>query len=755
MARPAPPFEANELMQMKHTGTGDVLKSMKSLWLGCLLLLTLGFSPALAQGTVSPPSARPAKTVTVLRVESPITIDGDLDEQEWSLAEPATGFIQQNPHTGQPSTERTEVRLLYDDENLYVGVYCFDSAGREGLVVNQINRDFRGTENDVFGVLLDTFQDGRNGFIFQTNPQGAKSDSQVGSDGSSYNLDWDVIWQVKTKTTEDGWQAEIAIPFKSIRFNQAESHTWGVNFSRKIRRKNEETHWSPVPRPFGLSRVSRAGTLQGIRGLRQGRNLQIKPYLSTPVVRLESDDVDFKPELGLDVKYGVSSQLTLDLTLNTDFAQVEADNQQINLTRFSLFFPEKREFFLENASIFQFARQGATRRIGGRNRLDSDLIAFFSRRIGISEGRLVPVLGGARLSGRAGAYTLGLFSMQTDDFEETPSTNFSVLRLRRDVLQRSDVGAIFVNKQESGGQFNRTYGVDGNFTLLNNLDVTSFLLKTDSPGVEDEEMAGNITAAWSGPLLQLEGQHLVIGESVNPEVGFVPRKGIEKTRGRMTWTPRPGERIPWIREFRVLNWIDYITSTSGTLETRQMETRFGVDFQNSSRLSVGRDFRFERLSEDFPILLNQDIPPGDYAFSEYSLLLVVDRSRMFSGEARLATGDFFSGSRDSYRFLLGFRAGYRFESQVTWTHNDLTLPSGDFATDLVNTRLQYSFNTRMFLNALIQYNSELKVISSNIRFNLIHNPLSDLFLIYNERRSTTGEVMDRALIGKLTYVFSF
>ena len=186
-----------------------------------------------------------------------------------------------------------------------------------------------------------------------------------------------------------------------------------------------------------------------------------------------------------------------------------------------------------------------------------------------------------------------------------------------------------------------------------------------------------------------------------------------------------------------------------------METRFGVDFQNSSRLSVGRDFRFERLSEDFPILLNQDIPPGDYAFSEYSLLLVVDRSRMFSGEARLATGDFFSGSRDSYRFLFGFRSGYRFESQVTWDHNDITLPAGDFSTDLVNTRFQYSFNTRMFLNALIQYNSELKEISSNIRFNLIHKPLSDLFLIYNERRSTTGEVRERALIGKLTYVFSF
>jgi len=735
----------------------SVFNSVRVGCLGLLPLLTLCLTTGLAKAAVAPQDTRQArKTVTALRVVSTITVDGELDEQEWTLAEPATDFIQQNPHTGEPSTERTEVRLLYDDENLYIGVYCFDSAGPEGLVVNRVNRDFSGFDDDGFGILLDTFEDNRNGFIFNTNPQGAKRDAQAGGDGSSYNGDWDAIWHVQTRITEAGWQAEIAIPFKSLRFHEAESHNWGVNFSRRIRRKNEETHWSPIPRPFGMSRVSQAGTLEGISGLRQGMNLQVKPYLSVPVVRLEGDDVDFKPEVGLDVKYGVSSQLTLDLTLNTDFAQVEADNQQINLTRFSLFFPEKREFFLENASIFQFGRQGGVRRIGGRLITDSDVIPFFSRRIGISEeGRLIPVLGGARLSGRAGPYTLGLFSMQTDEFEQTPSTNFSVIRVSRDVLQRSDVGGIFVNKEQGSGQHNRTYGIDGNFNFLNHLDVTSFFLKTETPDVGNEDMAGNITAAWNDQRMELEGQYLVVGENFNPEVGFVPRKGMEKSRVRTTWTPRPGERIPWIREFRVLNRLDYITDTSGTLETRQMETRFRVDFQNGSRFSVGRDFRFERLTEPFFIRPDEAIPPGDYDFSEYSALLIIDRSRMFSGEARLGTGDFFDGHRDSYRFLFGFRSGYRFASELTWTHDDIALPSGDFSTDLVITNLQYSFNTRMFLNALIQYNSELKEISSNIRFNWIHKPLSDLFLIYNERRSTTGEVIERALIGKLTYAFNF
>ena len=649
-----------------------------------------------------------------MRVESAITVDGKLDEGDWALAEPATDFIQQNPQTGQPSTERTEVRLLYDDENLYVGVYCFDSAGPEGLVVHQVTRDFPGFEEDQFGVILDTFQDNRNGFIFNTNPQGAKSDAQVGGDGTSYNRNWDTIWHVQSRITEAGWQTEIAIPFKSLRFNQAEGHNWGINFSRRIRRKNEETHWSPIPRPFGMSRISQAGRLEGVDGLRQGMNLQVKPFLSAPVVRLEGDDVDFKPEVGLDVKYGLSSQLTLDLTLNTDFAQVEADNQQINLTRFSLFFPEKREFFLENASIFQFGRQGALRRVGGVRRRDSDVIPFFSRRIGISDdGSIVPVLGGLRLTGRAGAYGLGMFSMQTDGFEAEPSTNFSVIRVSRDIFQRSLVGGIFVNKAQGSGQYNRTYGIDGNFSFLDHLDVTTFVLKTETPGVGNQDMAGNITAAWTDQRMELEGQYLDIGENFNPEVGFVPRVDMKKSRGRVTWTPRPGESIPWIREFRILNWVDYITDTSGHLETRQMETRFGMDFQNGSRFSAGRDFRFERLTEPFFIRPNQAVLPGDYGFSEYSALVIIDRSRMFSGEARLATGDFWDGTRDSYHALFGFRAGYQFALELTWTHDDIALPSGDFSTDLAIMNLQYSFNTRMFLNALIQFNSDFNSDSKN------------------------------------------
>ena len=381
----------------------------------------------------------PDKTVTALYTEDEIVVDGILDENDWNLA--------------QPATERTEVRILYDDETLYLGVYCFDSGGGNALVLTDVRRDYNPRGSDHFSAIFDTFDDNRNGVVFGSNPGGGKREGQVGADGAEVNFDWDTIREVKSQITESGWQIEMAIPFTSLRFPEGGGQVWGVNFSRRIRRKNEADYWSPIPRPHTLSRVPFAGTFEGINTIRQGPNLYSKTYLSAPVVRRFEDDVDFVPEVGMDVKYGLTPGLTLDLTVNTDFAQVEADKQQINLTRFSLFFPEKRDFFLENANIFFMGKP--KRRFGDFS--SQDLIPFFSRRIGLADGQIVPILGGACLSGRMGHYTLGFLSLQTANFGVTPSTNFTVLRLRRDLLRNSDVGGIFINKQADGGEFNRTY----------------------------------------------------------------------------------------------------------------------------------------------------------------------------------------------------------------------------------------------------------------------------------------------------------
>jgi hypothetical protein len=721
-----------------------MIANIRSRGLLVALLLLVGPGLSLLEG------ADQKRSMSAVFIDTPMVLDGRLDEPAWDLAQPASDFIQQDPVMDGRATERTEVRLLYDKDNLYVGVYCFDSAGRAGLVVNDLTRDYSSFQGDHFGMALDTFDDDRNGFFFSTNPGGAKRDAQFGSNGANSNFDWDGIWQVKTLISESGWQVEMVIPFKTLRFRELKEQIWGVNFVRRIRRKNEVNHWSPVARPYRIGRISLAGILEGVGGVRQGRNLYLKPYVSAPIVRRQDDDVDFQPELGMDLKYGITPGVTLDLTVNTDFAQVEADQQQINLTRFPLFFPEKREFFLENATVFRVKRVGSGFRSNNR-----DLIAFFSRRIGLSEGEVVPIVGGARLTGRAGKYQLGFLSMQTDGLESTPSTNFSVARVRRDLLQNSDLGGIFINKHEAGGRTNRTYGVDSNFLFFRYLEAAAFLLKTDTEGLEGKDKAFHTFVGWNDPFYDVQVEYLSIEDNFNPEAGFVPRVGIRRSRGEFGIRPRPGETIPWLRELRPSMGLEYITNQENVFQSRDFDQTLSFDLHDGGRGWFTHRFRFERLEVPFFIRPGQTIEAGDYWFQEITTSFTSDPSRMFSGNFFLRSGGFFDGHQHSLTTGFLFQPGYRFGANLSWTHDNVDLPSGDFDTDLVRARLNYSFSTRMFLNALIQYNSTLQEFSSNLRFNFIYRPLNDLFVVYNERRATTGEVRERALIVKLTYLFDF
>ena len=738
-----------------------------------VLLIILSLASWTLRAQVESATAYQDKKITAIYIEEKlIVIDGELDEPEWNRAGLAKDFIESDPYFGNPASELTEVRLLYDRQNLYVGVYCFDSEGEKGVIVQDMARDFSGSSGDLFQVVFDTFNDDRNGLVFGTNPRGAKRDMQVAGDGLSFNLDWDAVWHIKAKVTDQGWQAEFAIPFKTLRFRRGDSQVWGVNFYRSIRRKNERTYWVPIPRPHRLYRVSMAGSLEGINDIEQGRNLYVKPYVSAPVLRREEDDVDFMPDAGLDIKYGVTSGLTLDLTVNTEFSQVEADDVQTNFTRFSLFFPEKREFFLENREIFEFGNPGfrgfsGRRRIGRASlfRPRNDLIPFFSRRIGVSEdGELIPILGGARLTGRVGGYRLGIISMQTDAFQDTPSTNFGVVRLRRDVFRGSDIGLLFVNKNQGASQFNRTYGADANFRFFNYLDLSSYLLNTDTPGIMDEDGAGFFRIAWKDRLLDVEALHISIEENFNAEMGFVQRGGFDreknvgkamrKNNGNFSLTSRPEGRIPWVRQFRPGVAMNYITDDHNTLETREVNGRFSIDFNDTSFFSVGRRSTLERLVEEDAIL-DQILDPGDYQFEETTASFSSDRRRMFRGAVRWSDGEFYNGERTSYGVGLGISPSPQFGLGIFWDHADLSFPTDDFSIELMSTRMAYSFTTDMFLDALIQYSSREGLVASNIRFNLIHKPLSDFFLVYNEQRSPEGGVLDRALIAKVTYLFNF
>ena len=680
-----------------------------------------------------------------------IKLDGDLNETQWKLAEPATDFLQRLPDTGQPATEKTEVRILYDHRNIYVGAHCYDSAGADGITLKDIRPDFYTLDSDGFQVVFDTFDDDRNCFLFGTNPGAARFDMQIGSDGTASNTAWNGIWSVRTRIDEQGWHLEMAIPFTTLRFNKSEDQVWGVNFERRVRRKSEDSYWAPLPAAFRLGRISLAGTLRGLKDIRQGRNLYVKPYAVAPVSRKPNGGTGFKPEAGLDVKYGVGSQLTLDLTANTDFSQVEADEEQINLTRYNLFFPEKRDFFLENASLFKVGR---TRPFVSQPR--PDFVPFFTRRIGISsDGRLIPILGGARLTGRAGKYTMGMLSMETDAIEGNARTNYSMVRVRRDIFGKSDIGGFFTSKASGDGSYNRTYGTDLNLNFFKNLDVSSYIFKTDSPGVHDKDWASYFEVGWKDDLLDLSARRLAVDANFDPQMGYVSRTAMRKNAGDFELTFRPKQRAPWIRYLGPAALIEYITDPENSPESKSVNTYFDMVLKNGSQLQAGRIAAFERLDEPLRIHLDQTIALGDYRFDSYYISFVTDRNHLLGGTARLDSGGFYDGTKRSFLLGCDLRPGYRFTAGLTWNHNKVHLSGGDFSTTLVGARVGYAFSEAHFFNALIQYNSDTKDVSSNLRLNLFHAANNDVYLVYNERRSSTGAILDRAVICKITHLFTF
>ncbi len=705
-----------------------------------------------AQTKIDFNTARLSLNMVAIAIEDgKIVLDGVLGEPQWTLAEPATDFLQRLPYLGQPATERTEARILYDRHNLYVGVHCFDSLGEKGITIKDIRPDFNTLGSDGFQVVFDTFDDDRNCFLFGTNPAGARFDMQIGSDGTASNTAWNGIWYVVTQIDSEGWHAEMAIPFTTLRFQKSEIQTWGVNFERRVRRKAEDSYWSPLPASYRLGRISLAGKLTGLEGIRPGRNLQIKPYVSGRVSSGSGRDADFEPDIGGDAKWGIGSQFTLDLTANTDFSQVEADEEQINLTRYSLFFPEKRDFFLENASLFKVGR---SKPFSPSKR--PDVMPFFTRQIGISDDeRLIPILGGARLSGRADKYTMSMLSMVTDHIEGIPRTSYSMIRARRDILKKSDIGGFFTNKQSQGGVYNRTYGTDVNFNFFQYLDISSYLYKTDTSGVHGKDWASYFEIGWKDDLIDLAARRVSIDENFDPQMGYVSRTAIRKNAGDFALTFRPRKRLPWIRYLGPAVLVEYITDPQNNPESKDVNAFLDLVFRDGSQFQAGRISSFERHVEPFNIHLGQMIEPGDYDFDEYYVSFVSDRSRMFAESFQFSSGSFYDGRRRSYQIGGDFQPGYHFKAGLTWSYNDVHLPSGDFTTKLLGARLAYAFNTGNFFNALIQYNSDTKEVSSNIRLNLFHTPLNDFYLVYNERRSSTGELLDRALIAKLAHIFSF
>ena len=705
-------------------------------------------------------------TVRAVRVAEALAIDGTLDERVYQEVSPLSDFIQHQPVEGAPATEQTEAWVFFDQDNLYVSARCWDSAPESRWVVNEMRRDsFNIVQNEYVGLLLDTFYDRRNGVMLTINPLGGRMDGQVTDERpETYNGDWNPIWEVSTGRFEHGWTFEAAIPFSSLRYRPGRTQIWGINIQRSVRWKNEVSALTALEAARGggpaIFQVSRAATLVGLElSGTEGRGLEIKPYA---IADLTSDrnvvpSVSNEPggDLGLDVKYGLTENLVADLTINTDFAQVEADEQQINLTRFSLFFPEKREFFLENQGVFTFG--GAGTRAGGNTPL-----LFHSRQIGLNQGQEVPIDVGGRLTGRIGAFSVGILNIQTDDVREAgaAATNFSVVRIKRNLLRRSSIGALFTRRSVStrGLGSNDAYGIDGAFAFFQNLSINTYWATTRTSGLRDEgSYRGQLNYAGDRYGLQLE--RLVVGDNFNPEVGFLRRDDFERSFGSFRFSPRP-QSIATIRKVLWAGQFDHTTDRDGVLQTREVLGQFGIEFENSDNLDVNYTRSREFLERAFLIARNVVIPVGAYSFQDVQVSFTLGQQRSFSGRLSVQHGSFFSGDKTSVGFSQGrLEVTPRLSVEPSVSYNRVDLPEGSFTTKLVTARTTLTPTPLMFVSALLQYNSSNDSLGANLRFRWEYQPGSELFVVYNEQRDTLArhfpEVDNRSLVVKINRLLRF
>jgi hypothetical protein len=732
------------------------------------ILTIVSVTPVFAQPAASASGAAAANAATAARTAEAPTLDGDvLNDPAWAQASPITGFTQEQPNEGEPVSERTEVRVVFTNDTLYIGAVMYDSDP-SGIVISDARRDSPLDDTDSFQLIVDTYRDRQNGFVFGTNPAGVEYDGQVTNEGQGggglgpgqmqssgsglgFNINWDAAWTVRTKVGEHGWSAEFAIPFRTLRYPGSANQTWGINFQRNIRRKNERAYWAPIPRQFNLYRLSLAGSLTGVQTPAL-RNFRITPYalgnaLTSGVAPV---DLDMDYDFGADVKYSITPSLTLDATVNTDFAQVEVDDQQVNLDRFTLFFPEKRPFFLENAGFFSVGNPG-----------EVDL--FFSRRIGIGDsGQSIPIMGGGRVSGKAGKFNVGLLNMQTSDYDDTVAgTNFSVARVSRDLPNRSSIGAIFTNRQATGDlalddEHGRTFGVDGKLGLGMTTVISGFAARTDTPGITEDDHAFNIRSQTNRPQWDFNLGYQEVGGGFNPAIGFYNRRGYRKPDVFLMTRFRPENNFK-LQELRPHANFRGFWGFDGFQETGFVHLDSHWQFKDSTEIHTGMNLTREGVRAPFEIYPGVFVPPGTYDHAEAQLVANSNQGLPFSVSMRATIGGFFGGDRVALSPTIRFRAGDALTTEVNYQRNDITLPWGEFVTNLVRTRVSYSFSPRIFTQALIQYNDRADLWSMNFRFGWLQAANTGLFIVYTDTRGLYDlferpERTDRSLIVKYSYM---
>jgi hypothetical protein len=699
-----------------------------------------------------------ARRIQVVRVTHEIKIDGLLDEPAWSLAQPATDFLQQQPTEGVPASERTEVRVLYDDKNIYFGIRAFDSDAAH-INARELVRDADFSNDDTVAIVLDTYNDRRNAFRFIVNPLGTQQDALITDEGRDINVTWNGSWISEGRIDEKGYTVEIEIPLTTLRFKEG-IESWGFNISRIIRRRNEENLWTSWQRSFGLERVSQAGELAGVEEIRRRRLREIKPYASgewregVPLIGRTGLDAGVRANVGIEVaKLGITPSLTAEFTVNPDFGQAEVDDQIVNLSRFSVFFPEKRDFFLENSGIFLFGRQGENQ-------------AFFTRRIGLTDrGQPVPIDYGVKVTGKIGPYNVGFLQVQTRKLGEAstglgiPRQQFSVLRVKRDILKRSYIGAILVNRQGAttvgDDSYNRVGGADAEFNLTDHYKVKAFWMGSATPGVRSGAGSSRLESIFENNLYRFITVYEDVGAKFNPEVGFIERNAIHQYFGQFAYKPRP-KFIPHVQQMEFETQIEYYTDRAGKLATRQTELSWDTIFKNSSELFFRPiEAVNDVLTEPFRIRPGIVIPAGTYEFNRPQVSFTSDLSKRIVFTGREKWGEFYSGTRYETSGGITWRPNSHVLVNLSESYNKVRLREGNFTTSLFSGRLNYNFSRKVLTSALIQLNSAARLSVINVRLRYIYRPNSDFFIIYNQSTGAGLERPSYSLQIKLTRDFTF
>jgi hypothetical protein len=683
------------------------------------LALPAGASAQPQTPQVERPSARATRTSAAIKV------NGQLDEPAWVDAVPIGRLMQREPEQNTTATEETEVRVLYTPTTLYFGILCRDRTPAS-IVSTRLTRDADIESDDTVMVVLDPFFDQRNGFFFAVNPAGARVDGQISNNDEHFSTDWDGIWEASARITPEGWVAEIAIPFKTLRFKPGQT-VWGLNVERTIKRRNETDRWATPLRDSWVTNLSQAGRLEGIEGINQGRGLDIRPYVSGG-----RENSDGKLQAGIDVFKNLTPNLNASVTVNTDFAETEADTRQVNLTRFPLFFPEKRAFFLEGAGVFDVAATN-----------EESVLPFFSRRIGLLEGREVPILVGTKIVGRQSDYNIGVLDVQTrgvDDFggqqgRRLESQNLLAARVSRNIFRQSWIGGIVTRGNPAGTGQNTLVGADirlatSEFKGDKNLSTSAFFLRTDdeASGKTDYAFGGNVD--YPNDLWDVSFGWRQVGDDFNPALGFVPRRGIRRLSPGLAFMPRPGRF--GIRQLRFELHPVWVSDLHNVVETWEVfSSPINIEFESGDQVEFNVMPQYERLTEPFEIVDGVEVPPGEYRMNRWGFQVETADKRPIVLQADCSWGEFYTGTRRDVELGVTVKPNTHIYVSLEYERNDVSLAEGDFSVHVVTLKADYNFSPNVSWANLLQYDSESRILGVQSRFRWILKPGSDLFVVIN------------------------